>query len=378
MNEDVTNFAAVLLSGDTYPVRRALAAAGGTWSADLGGYLWTADHLETAARLAAQHGLAMTNVTACDADLRAPSYAQRRTRHKERLERAAARRGEWADAALDKADGAMPPPRDYAFITQPASPSSALGRLKERDRASLARVADHSRRADEHRAAAASAAAAADRMERAESDPAFITRRIEEAESAIRGIDRQAAEARALRPADDAYQAHLADRRAAETDKLAYWRERLDTAGGVTFGPHNVRAGDAVRVRGQWARVARVNAKTVSVETGYSWTDKYPWAEVKDHRPADALDAAAADLKRTDAERAENAPPATFGPHNVRRGDRIVYALNGRTFTVRRVNPKTVTATFEVQRWLAGGNGRVETVERKIGYSSIRAVLPAD
>ncbi len=57
--------------------------------------------------------------------------------------------------------------------------------------------------------------------------------------------------------------------------------------GAVTdYGPHNVTKGDEVKIGHWWRRVARVNAKSVSVETDYSWTDRAPWHEVTDHRAA--------------------------------------------------------------------------------------------
>ncbi|MFB8402177.1 hypothetical protein [Streptomyces sp. NPDC055912] len=36
-----------------------------------------------------------------------------------------------------------------------------------------------------------------------------------------------------------------------------------------------------MKIRGQWRTVARANGKSVSVTTGYSWTDRYGWEEVK-------------------------------------------------------------------------------------------------
>lgn len=44
-----------------------------------------------------------------------------------------------------------------------------------------------------------------------------------------------------------------------------------------------------MKVRGYWHKVARVNAKTVSVETAYSWTDRVAYAEIQDHRPAEQI-----------------------------------------------------------------------------------------
>lgn len=46
----------------------------------------------------------------------------------------------------------------------------------------------------------------------------------------------------------------------------------------------NVHNGDHVLLRFGWRTVVRANAKTVSVDTGYSWTNKYGWEEVRDVR----------------------------------------------------------------------------------------------
>lgn len=48
----------------------------------------------------------------------------------------------------------------------------------------------------------------------------------------------------------------------------------------------NLRPGDAIRTRHGWWKVARVNAKTVSVETGHSWTDRIPHAQILETRHA--------------------------------------------------------------------------------------------
>jgi hypothetical protein len=53
-------------------------------------------------------------------------------------------------------------------------------------------------------------------------------------------------------------------------------------ANGPKFGPADIRPGDLVRPR-RWPqprRVVRVNPTTVSVETGYSWTDRIPYADI--------------------------------------------------------------------------------------------------
>ena len=52
------------------------------------------------------------------------------------------------------------------------------------------------------------------------------------------------------------------------------------------YSRDTIRKGDAVKAHGRWHRVARVNGKSVSVETGYSWTDTVPYHRITDHRPA--------------------------------------------------------------------------------------------
>lgn len=42
----------------------------------------------------------------------------------------------------------------------------------------------------------------------------------------------------------------------------------------VPFTPEELKAARAIRTAYGWHKVSRVNAKTVSVETGYSWTDR--------------------------------------------------------------------------------------------------------
>jgi len=82
------------------------------------------------------------------------------------------------------------------------------------------------------------------------------------------------------------YTAGLAD----QTDQLAYWTgvraEQIASGQATDFSKANVHKGDAVLIRGGWRRVVRANAKTVSCETPYSWTDTSPYAEIKALRTA--------------------------------------------------------------------------------------------
>jgi hypothetical protein len=54
-------------------------------------------------------------------------------------------------------------------------------------------------------------------------------------------------------------------------NRIAYAKR----AAPVPFTTEELKAARAIRTSSGWHRVAKVNAKSVSVETGYSWTDRY-------------------------------------------------------------------------------------------------------
>lgn len=128
-----------------------------------------------------------------------------------------------------------------------------------------------------------------------------VANRIEKLAADIRRIERRTVadvydRETGYRPATDEQKAkraaHYAPQLEDLRDKLAFWeRIRADqiASGQATgYSADTVKRGDAVKIRGSWYKVARANAKTVSVETPYSWTDRSPWAEVQNHRPAAA------------------------------------------------------------------------------------------
>ncbi|WP_327415426.1 DUF3560 domain-containing protein [Streptomyces sp. NBC_01233] len=122
--------------------------------------------------------------------------------------------------------------------------------------------------------------------------PDVTARRVDRLETELRALDRRMAglsehnSPRLLRQ----YQGE----RAVLVERIAGDRAVLDAAREAgTFGRYskdNVHRDDQVKIRGQWRTVARANGKTVSVTTGYSWTDRYGWEEVRDlrcqHAPA--------------------------------------------------------------------------------------------
>ena len=88
-------------------------------------------------------------------------------------------------------------------------------------------------------------------------------------------------------------------------DQLAYWtaqRAQAIAAGQASdYGPHNVSAGDAVRIRGHWYRVVKANQKTVRIDGGFGPRTS-PWHEVSDHRTTAQLAAAAAGQHEQDTD----------------------------------------------------------------------------
>jgi hypothetical protein len=69
--------------------------------------------------------------------------------------------------------------------------------------------------------------------------------------------------------------------------------QRAETDEEPTFVamPETIQVGDLIATRlVEWRRVVRVNKKSVSVETGYSWTDTVPYAKILRHRRVAATD----------------------------------------------------------------------------------------
>jgi len=135
------------------------------------------------------------------------------------------------------------------------------------------------------------------RIKASEAEIRRLTRSLERHYVAVRLIaqgDVSAADRYGIRPSDPAW----VDRQRAERVRLAA-AVRLDRAavkalqesGAVAvYSRDTIAKGDYVRVIGnQWRRVVRVNAKSVSVDTGYSWTDTVEYHKIRGHRSADPV-----------------------------------------------------------------------------------------
>lgn len=89
-------------------------------------------------------------------------------------------------------------------------------------------------------------------------------------------------------PATGAYREQLEASATHLDEQLRYWREQLEAAKAdghwSPIDASTIQKGDLVKVRSQWRRVVRVNKTTVSVETGYSWTDRVPLEDIREHQ----------------------------------------------------------------------------------------------
>ncbi len=130
-------------------------------------------------------------------------------------------------------------------------------------------------------------------------DPARIARRIDTLEADLRKAHRNldghtrtiATTAAGVRftettaAATGAYADQLRDSIERLTTQIRYWKDVRDAqadAGIRLYTRADVTPGDLVKVCGQWRKVKRVNPKSVSVETGYSWTDTVKYDAITD------------------------------------------------------------------------------------------------
>ncbi|NNC14068.1 DUF3560 domain-containing protein [Planctomonas sp. JC2975] len=192
--------------------------------------------------------------------------------------------------------------RDVARLPEGGEPIKIGHHSEQRHRNAIARADNSMRRsitAADDATHAAERANAATRTTAGRYSGSQVFNRIQKIEADIRRTERRITAA--TYDPESGYRPTTDDEKAARTrrlspvleelrDKLTYWqgiREQQINSGDVTnYTPQQIKKGDAVKVCGQWRRVARVNPKTVSLETGYSWTDRATYAAITDHRAA--------------------------------------------------------------------------------------------
>lgn len=127
-------------------------------------------------------------------------------------------------------------------------------------------------------------------------NPAFLGRRIAEQEAELRGTQRRIAEVCDRQHGTGPEVLDWLDRleaSAAETeDKLGFYRHCLEKCDLPTFSRETLKGKTAVKVRGQWYPIVKLNPKTVAVpnccfpteESQRKYAFKYPYCEVQDAR----------------------------------------------------------------------------------------------
>jgi hypothetical protein len=110
----------------------------------------------------------------------------------------------------------------------------------------------------------------------ARENPMTVARRIVRLETDLRGLEKRLPGA-----------AQDSDLHAEATNlrmQVAHWAAvralQIEEGRASDFGKHNLAKGNWVRVRGQWRQVVRTNRATVTLTTGYSWTDTAPYFEI--------------------------------------------------------------------------------------------------
>lgn len=133
-------------------------------------------------------------------------------------------------------------------------------------------------------------------------NPGVVARRIETLSAELRKcerkrdghrrtLSRQTGHIEECPPATGEYRERLVSRIKELTDQIAYWEEiRAEQIKSGTTTNHtrdNIHKGDHILYGRTWYEVMRVNAKSVSVATGYSWTETIKYADIRDRRPAE-------------------------------------------------------------------------------------------
>lgn len=80
----------------------------------------------------------------------------------------------------------------------------------------------------------------------------------------------------------------LLEQLADQQEELRYWEQirgdQIAAGTATNYSRTDIAAGDLVKISNRWRRVVRANKTTVSVETGYSWTERAPYSAIQDHR----------------------------------------------------------------------------------------------
>ncbi|MDE1673794.1 DUF3560 domain-containing protein [Nocardia gipuzkoensis] len=234
----------------------------------------------------------------------AEAEAARAERQEDRVDALEAK----ADRRAAKATATHEASRRAADRVPPMGEPIKIGHHSEhRHRRSIEKAQEAaSRSVAAHREAdlAAQRADAASRTTAHRHNPVTVANRIDKLEAEQRGNQRILDGGERGRPpyvtihapASGGYREKVIARMAQRADDIEHWKavRAQQIADGETLGltKADVKKGDAVKVRGDWYRVVRANAKTVTVESrfmaGHDGT--VPYQEIRAHRKAADLD----------------------------------------------------------------------------------------
>ncbi|MCA1605343.1 MAG: DUF3560 domain-containing protein, partial [Acidobacteria bacterium] len=216
--------------------------------------------------------------------------AERMDARAERLSDRAARRLAQADAHQDAANRIA----EHIPFGQPILVGHHSERRARADQERIARNMDASCQLRQESRAAHAAAETTQNHMKYRYNPLQVGRRLErlhaERRSVQRALDGYTRNSRNGRgvivysdtfpPASGQHRVQLEAQAAQLDEQVRYWDGVLDhmRAAGLwaPIDAATIRPGDLIKYRQRWLKVARVNKKTVAVETGYSWTDKVP------------------------------------------------------------------------------------------------------
>jgi hypothetical protein len=223
------------------------------------------------------------------------SFAERQEQKVERAEERAERYDERAAAAQGRANAIHDQAKQMADRIPFGQPILIGHHSEKRDRSYRGRIHSRFGKAFEEQGKAEhyeQRAAAAERNA-APKDVGFMNRRLEESEAGLRDIERKLSENVDWSiPRNAEWRLRLEALRTEHTDRIAYWRDQIEQAGGVKFSRETIKKGDYVfRLKDKRPfLVLRVNAKTVtaqSTQPGCSWFEpKIPYAEICGCQPA--------------------------------------------------------------------------------------------
>lgn len=223
------------------------------------------------------------------------SFAERQEREKERAAERADRYSGYAASAAGRAEAAYSRASAIAEMIPFGQPILVGHHSEARHRRDADRIDAGMRKSVEEDGKAQHwqnrAQTAAHKAEGAHS-AAFCDRRVKECESWLRKIG-SAIEGGAA----GERRGRLLAAKSEQEDKKAYWEGEREAAGGIAYSKENVCPGDIVLVHSTWRRVVRSNAKTVSIETDYSWTDTCSYAKIRGHKAKAEIEAVTADAQ---------------------------------------------------------------------------------